>query len=163
AVSLYPFAERAPSLPEAEAIEEIDIGGVALLRAAAKSYHDVIAVHDPAQFAEVLAALEAGVTLAQRRAWASQAFAHTARYVAAIASGLERREARRGGGGEGRGEAAPLPEVHALALEKVRGLRYGENPHQSAALYARPGDAKVLAAWREGREVSYNNLLDLAA
>jgi phosphoribosylaminoimidazolecarboxamide formyltransferase/IMP cyclohydrolase len=154
AVSLYPFEERAPSLPDAGAIEEIDIGGVALLRAAAKSHRDVVVVHDPAQFPEVLAALEAGVTSGQRRAWAIEAFARTARYDAAIAGELARRAA-------GAGEA--WPQLHGLALEKVRGLRYGENPHQSAALYARAGDAAALGAWREGRELSYNYLLVLEA
>ena len=175
AVSLYPFEERAASLPEAGAIEEIDIGGVALLRAAAKSYRDVIAVHDPAQFAEVLAALEAGVTIERRRAWAIQAFARTMRYDAAIASELARRaEAERGAGeaapagrapaGEQAGVAAEsLPAFHVMTLEKVRGLRYGENPHQSAALYARSGEAAALVSWREGRELSFNNLLDLEA
>jgi phosphoribosylaminoimidazolecarboxamide formyltransferase/IMP cyclohydrolase len=177
AVSLYPFEERAPSLPEAGAVEEIDIGGVALLRAAAKSYRDVIAVHDPAQFSEVLEALEAGVTLERRRAWAIQAFARTARYDAAIASELARRADAEHGGGEaatragGRAAAGEqvgaaieaLPAFHVLALERVRGLRYGENPHQSAALYARAGEGAALGAWREGRELSYNNLLDLEA
>jgi phosphoribosylaminoimidazolecarboxamide formyltransferase/IMP cyclohydrolase len=157
AVSLYPFEERAGALPEAGAVEEIDIGGVALLRAAAKSYRDVIAVHDPAQFPEVLEALAAGVTLERRRARAVQAFARTARYDAAIASEL----ARRAEAGHGGGEA--LPALHVLALERVRGLRYGENPHQSASLYARAGEGAALSAWREGRELSYNNLLDLEA
>ena len=175
AVSLYPFEARASSLPESGAIEEIDVGGVALLRAAAKSYRDVIALYDPMQFAEVLTALEVGVTLEQRRAWAIQAFARTARYDAAIANELARRaaaepgageSARSGtaaGGEEARAAAEPLPAFHVMTLEKVRGLRYGENPHQSAALYARPGEASALGAWREGRELSYNNLLDLAA
>jgi phosphoribosylaminoimidazolecarboxamide formyltransferase/IMP cyclohydrolase len=174
AVSLYPFEERAPSLPDAGAIEEIDIGGVALLRAAAKSHRDVIVVHDPAQFSDVLAALEAGVTPERRRAWATAAFARTARYDAAIARELARR-----GGGEVRTERGLAPEPGAgadetrageaipkryeLALEQVRGLRYGENPHQTAALYARAGEGAALAAWHEGRELSYNNLLDLEA
>jgi len=179
AVALYPFEEKAPALPEAGAIEQIDIGGVALLRAAAKSHGDVIVLHDPAQFPAALQALEAGVTPEQRRAWAIQAFARTARYDLAIASELERRA--QAGGGEagapgtaapaGGGAAAPvaaapgdaMPRRYVLTLEQVRGLRYGENPHQSAALYARAGEGETLAAWREGRELSYNNLLDLHA
>lgn len=175
AVSLYPFEERAAALSEAGATEEIDIGGVALLRAAAKNHRDVIAVHDSSQFPEVLAALEAGVTMEQRRAWAMRAFARTARYDAAIASDLALRAAEEVAGREsvavtthaaeavargGDGAQAP-PAFIVLALERARGLRYGENPHQSAALYARAGEGAALEAWREGRELSYNNLLDL--
>ncbi len=157
AVTLYPFEERAGGLDEAAAVEEIDIGGVALLRAAAKNFTDVIAVHDPGQYDPVLAALRAGgPTREQRREWALATFARTARYDAAIAGDLGRRA--RGGD-----EGAEPPLVHVLALERVRGLRYGENPHQPAALYARAGHAAALDAWREGKELSYNNLLDLEA
>lgn len=151
-VSLYPFEARAAALDEPGAVEEIDIGGVALLRAAAKNFADVIVLHDPAQYAEVLAALgRGGATLEERRAWAVRTFARTARYDAAIAGELARRA----------GET--LPPVHVTALERVRGLRYGENPHQPAALYARAGHGAALEAWREGKELSYNNLLDLEA
>jgi phosphoribosylaminoimidazolecarboxamide formyltransferase/IMP cyclohydrolase len=151
-VSLYPFEERAGALGEADAVEEIDIGGVALLRGAAKNYADVIVVHETSQYAEVLAALaRGGPTLEERRAWAIRTFARTARYDAAIAAELARRA----------GE--DLPPVHVRAFEKVRGLRYGENPHQQAALYAPAGHAARLEAWREGKELSYNNLLDLEA
>jgi len=152
AVSLYPFEERAGSLDETGAIEEIDIGGVALLRAAAKNHADVIVVHDPSQYDAVLHALETrSATPERRRAWAMSAFARTARYDAAIATDLARRA----------GE--DLPPVHVVALERVRALRYGENPHQQAALYARDGRAAMLDAWKEGKELSYNNLLDLEA
>jgi phosphoribosylaminoimidazolecarboxamide formyltransferase/IMP cyclohydrolase len=155
AVTLYPFEERAGGLDEAGAVEEIDIGGVALLRAAAKNYAHVTVIHDPSRYDAVLAALEAGgSTLEQRRAWALETFARTARYDAAIAGDLGRRAAG--------GDDAP-PPVHVVALERVRGLRYGENPHQSAALYARAGHAAALDAWREGKALSYNNLLDLEA
>ncbi len=157
AVTLYPFEARAGSLDEAGAVEEIDVGGVALLRGAAKNYADVIVVHDPDQYSRVLSALEAGgPSLEQRREWAVEAFARTARYDAAIAAELARRAA-----GNGPGEDPPV--VHVLALERARGLRYGENPHQPAALYARAGQAAALHAWREGKELSYNNLLDLEA
>jgi phosphoribosylaminoimidazolecarboxamide formyltransferase/IMP cyclohydrolase len=153
AVSLYPFEERGVGLDDAGMVEEIDIGGVALLRAAAKNHAGVIVIHDPAQYAEVLASLEAGGSShAQRRAWATRAFARTARYDAAIAAEL----AKRAAGGE-------PPPVHVTALERVRSLRYGENPHQPAALYARAGRTAALEAWREGKELSYNNLLDLEA
>lgn len=153
AVSLYPFETRGAKLPDAEMIEEIDIGGVALLRGAAKNHDGVIVVHDPAQYADVLAALERGVTPDDRRRWALAAFAHTAHYDSTIARELARRMA---------GEEEP-PAFHALTLEHVRTLRYGENPHQSAALYARSGARRALDSWREGKELSYNNLLDLEA
>ena len=157
AVTLYPFEERAGGLDEAGAVEEIDIGGVALLRAAAKNYGDVTVIHDPSQYDIVLATLRAGgSSLEQRRAWALATFARTARYDAAIAGDLGRRAV----GGKGQAEAPP---VHVVALERVRGLRYGENPHQAAALYARVGDHGALQALREGKELSYNNLLDVEA
>ena len=157
AVTLYPFEERAGALDEAGAVEEIDVGGVALLRAAAKNYADVTVIHDPSQYEAVLEALRAGgASAAQRREWALAAFARTARYDAAIAADL----GRRASGGEAAGE---LPAVHVVALERVRGLRYGENPHQAAALYARSGEPAPLQVTREGKELSYNNLLDLEA
>ena len=156
AVTLYPFEERAAALDDAGMVEEVDIGGVALLRAAAKNHAAVIVLHDPAQYAGALAALETGgPTPEQRREWALRTFARTARYD--IAAELERRAGAAAGG-----EEAP-PALRVLALERVRSLRYGENPHQPAALYARPGAAAALEAWREGRELSYNNLLDLEA
>jgi len=157
AVSLYPFEERAGGLDDAGMVEEIDIGGVALLRAAAKNHAAVVVLHEPGQYAGALAAFEAGgPTAGERRDWALRAFARTARYDAAIAAELERRAAAPGG------EAAP-PALHVVALERVRTLRYGENPHEAAALYARAGSARELEAWREGRELSYNNLVDLEA
>lgn len=157
AVTLYPFEARARQLDEAGAVEEIDIGGVALLRAAAKNYADVLVVNDPADYAELLAALVAGgPSPAQRRAWASRTFARTARYDAAIAAELAARH-------EGASAEDTAPPIHVLGLERVRGLRYGENPHQPAALYVRLGAASRLGSVREGKELSYNNLLDLAA
>jgi len=164
AVTLYPFEERAGALDEVRAVEEIDIGGVALLRAAAKNFADVTVVHDPSQYDAVLAALSGGgSTLDQRRNWALAAFARTARYDAAIAAELGRRAA---GESPAERESGP-PDLYVLALERVRGLRYGENPHQEAALYARLGDARALGALQsalhEGKELSYNNLLDVEA
>ncbi|MBI1797904.1 MAG: bifunctional phosphoribosylaminoimidazolecarboxamide formyltransferase/IMP cyclohydrolase [Candidatus Eisenbacteria bacterium] len=157
AVTLYPFEERAGGLDESGAVDEIDIGGVALLRGAAKNYADVIVIHDPLQYGAVLAALEGGGTrLEQRREWALATFARTARYDAAIAAELARRAT-------GDVETPEPPLVHALVLERARGLRYGENPHQSAALYTRAGDSRALQALREGKELSYNNLLDVEA
>ncbi len=152
AVSLYPFEDRGPGLDDAGMVEEIDIGGVALLRAAAKNHRDVIVAHDAAQYAAILAALEAGgPTADERRAWATAAFARTARYDAAIASELSRRA----------GEDPPATLL--LALERLRTLRYGENPHQHGALYAPAGATPGLHATREGKELSYNNVLDVEA
>jgi len=153
AVTLYPFEERGRGLDDEAMIEDIDIGGVALLRAAAKNHESVIVVHDPSQYVEIEGALGRGVTRAERRRWAMSAFARTARYDAAIAAELARRLA-------GPDEA---PAVHALVLEKLRGLRYGENPHQVAAVYAVASSRAPSApdAVRETRELSYNNLLDV--
>ena len=152
AVTLYPFEQRASSLEESQAIEEIDIGGVALLRAAAKNFAHVIVAHDPSQYDAILEALRSGAaSLEQRRGWATATFARTARYDAAIAADLSRRA----------GEESPSQLV--VSLERVRGLRYGENPHQQAAVYAEPGDAAAWHSAREGKELSYNNLLDVEA
>ncbi|MGH7741065.1 MAG: bifunctional phosphoribosylaminoimidazolecarboxamide formyltransferase/IMP cyclohydrolase [Candidatus Eiseniibacteriota bacterium] len=165
AVTLYPFESRAASLDLAGAIEEIDIGGVALLRGAAKNADSVIVIDDPGQYKEVSAALEAGgPDLKQRQTWAARTFARTARYDAAIAAELSRRLEAEGAGDAAAGAAGSAPPLlHVLALERARTLRYGENPHQSAALYARAGERGALEAWKEGRELSYNNLLDLEA
>ena len=153
AVTLYPFEEKAPGLDEAGAVEEIDIGGVALLRGAAKNFADVIVVHDVRQYGEVLRALEAGgASLEQRRAWALATFARTAAYDSAIATELGRRAA-----------AHEPPPIYVVGLERVRPLRYGENPHQISALYARSGVASGLHAEREGKGLSFNNLVDLHA
>ena len=163
AVTLYPFEERAAALDEVLAVEEIDIGGVALLRAAAKNFTDVTVVHDPSQYEAVLEALRAGgSTLGQRREWALAAFAHTARYDAAIADELGRRAGGEPAPAPEREDGADPPAIHVVALERVRGLRYGENPHQQAALYTRIGDHGALRALHEGKELSYNNLLDVA-
>lgn len=153
AVTLYPFEREGVSLDDAGMIEEIDIGGVALLRGAAKNHDGVLVLHDASQFEAVLGALREGVAPAFRRQLALAAFARTARYDAAIASELARRL----------GEPDEPPAFHALTLERSRTLRYGENPHQLAALYARAGQGAKLASWREGKELSYNNLLDLEA
>ncbi|HUK62251.1 MAG TPA: bifunctional phosphoribosylaminoimidazolecarboxamide formyltransferase/IMP cyclohydrolase [Dongiaceae bacterium] len=152
-VTLYPFETRAAGLDDAGLVEEIDIGGVALLRAAAKNHRDVSVLHDPCQYDAALAAFAAGGPAPeQRRAWAIGAFARTARYDGAIAGELARR-----------GDPGTPPPVHVVALERVRGLRYGENPHQTAAFYVRAGAGGGLSAAREGKELSYNNLVDLHA
>lgn len=160
--NLYPFADTIaqPGIGEAEAVEEIDIGGVTLLRAAAKNYESLTVLCDPADYGEVVEALyQGGPSLAMRRRLALKAFRHTAAYDAAIATWLM-----------GIVEAEePLPGELNIAARRVLSLRYGENPHQQAALY-RPlpgsyGWAGPAPAFEQlqGKELSYNNILDLEA
>ena len=168
AVNLYPFEATAArtDLPLAEVIEQIDIGGPALLRAAGKNFEGVAAITDPADYAEVLGELEAqgGLSRATRFRLAQKVFAHTARYDSLIAGFLET--------GAGRlapelvpTSAAPFPAILSLRLERVQALRYGENPHQAGALYREiPAEGGVADARQlQGKELSYNNLLDLDA
>ncbi len=155
-VNLYPFAAtRARSATFAECIEQIDVGGPAMLRAAAKCHERVTVLVDPADYSAFLVEFaEAGGTrLETRRRFAAKAFALTAAYDAAIAAFLD----------ETRGET--FPERFVLAAERVERLRYGENPHQAAALYRLGGPRPGVAAARrlQGKELSYNNLLDADA
>ena len=160
-VNLYPFEQTiaAPDCTFAEAIENIDIGGPAMLRAAAKNHDHVAVAVDPADYAELLEELSnGGTSLALRRHFATKVYAHTARYDGLIANWLGTRA------DAGKPEAFPL-SLH-LAFERSQSLRYGENPHQSAALYVEknvpPGTvaaARVLA----GKELSYNNIADADA
>ncbi|MGQ0668725.1 MAG: bifunctional phosphoribosylaminoimidazolecarboxamide formyltransferase/IMP cyclohydrolase [Actinomycetota bacterium] len=155
--NLYPFRETVASgAASDEVIEQIDIGGPTLVRAAAKNFESVGVVVSPERYAEVADELgrEGGLTRETRRALAAEAFAHTAAYDAAVAGWFAAEDA-----GEG------LPDFVGLALRKIQGLRYGENPHQRGALYteiAGPGPlggAKVL----QGKEMSFNNWLDVDA
>jgi phosphoribosylaminoimidazolecarboxamide formyltransferase/IMP cyclohydrolase len=153
--NLYPFEETAadPDASLETVIEQIDIGGVALLRAAAKNLVHVTAVCDPTDYAAVLAEIEAQgeVSPETRRQLAVKAFARTAAYDAAIWRYLADGEDL-------------LPEQLVLGLGKLTDLRYGENPHQRAALYARPGTTGPLGGELiQGKPLSYNNLLDLDA
>jgi phosphoribosylaminoimidazolecarboxamide formyltransferase/IMP cyclohydrolase len=155
AVNLYPFEATAadPGASPSAVVEQIDVGGVALLRAAAKNHAHVTVLCDPADYDPVLAELEAqgAVSAATRRRLAVGAFARTAAYDAAIWRYLA-------------GDDALLPESLPLSLRKVTDLRYGENPHQRAALYALPGASGPLGGeLLQGRSLSYNNLLDLDA
>ena len=150
AVNLYPFEDaiRQPATTHADAIENIDIGGVALLRAAAKNHARVTVVCSPQDYAPVLAALQAGgsPSAALRQQLAARAFARTQQYDAAIAAYLA--------------EAEPI-NVQAYA---VQALRYGENPHQAATLFGyAPGAGPLGGRVLQGKELSYNNLLDLDA
>ncbi len=147
-VNLYPFQQTIanPQVALADAVEQIDIGGVALLRAAAKNFAHVVALVDPADYGMLLEGLRAGeLPMALRRHLAAKAFAHTAAYDAAIAAYLAE---------------DPLPPTLAMAWPKAQALRYGENPHQSAALY---GNFHQLFQQLHGKELSYNNILDTTA
>ncbi len=149
-VNLYPFeAMRERALPLAELVEFIDIGGPAMIRAAAKNFRDVAVVVDPSLYPLVLTAVErGGFTDDERLALARAAFARTAAYDAAISNHLH---ALDGG----------FPTVYTRQWTNGRPLRYGENPHQQAAVY---GDAGIAGAVPlQGREMSYNNYLDLDA
>ncbi|MGH8441727.1 MAG: bifunctional phosphoribosylaminoimidazolecarboxamide formyltransferase/IMP cyclohydrolase [Nevskiaceae bacterium] len=160
-VNLYPF-EQAVARPDcslADAIENIDIGGPAMVRAAAKNHAHVAVVVDPADYGRVLEAARAGsVTDALRRELATKAFAHTARYDANVAGYLSSLAPD--------GTRVPFPAVLGLQLGKKLDLRYGENPHQRAAFYverdAAPG---TIAAARQlqGKDLSYNNIADADA
>ena len=160
AVNLYPFESTVadPDCALEDAVENIDIGGPAMLRAAAKNYGSVAAIVDPADYARVLAEIQKSgrVSDETRFALAKKAFAHTAAYDGAIAGYLTSLNGKRG----------EYPEVLTLQLRKLQDLRYGENPHQSAALYrdARPVPG-ALTAYRQvqGKELSYNNIADADA
>ena len=150
--NLYPFQETVanPAVTEADAIEQIDIGGVTLLRAAAKNFESVSVVCEPADYPALLTALaEGGPDTETRRELALKAFRHTAAYDAAISTWLGARV-----------EGDALPETISVSARKVQALRYGENPHQAAALYASE-DFPFEQLW--GKELSYNNLIDLDA
>ncbi|HEX2902179.1 MAG TPA: bifunctional phosphoribosylaminoimidazolecarboxamide formyltransferase/IMP cyclohydrolase [Jatrophihabitans sp.] len=162
--NLYPFRETVASgAALAEIVEQIDIGGPAMVRASAKNHGSVAIVVDPASYPEVLTAVASGgFDLAQRQRLAGRAFAHTAAYDAAVANWFGEQSVL--------SEATAVPEREntgftpyvGLALERAAVLRYGENPHQAAALYveqgARPGIAQ--ADQLHGKEMSFNNYID---
>lgn len=167
AVNLYPFRETIArvGVTDAEAIENIDIGGPAMLRSAAKNHASVWVVVDPADYQRVLAAMdgetpEAAIDVgsprvrALRRELAGKVYAHTAAYDAAIAGYIER--------GPDTAEPDPPARFH-LDLDRVQPLRYGENPSQTAAFYRVLGASGGLPAIRQlhGKELSFNNLLDV--
>jgi len=151
--NLYPFRETvAADISEDETVEQIDIGGPSMVRAAAKNHPSVAVVVDPSSYDTVLNAVQdGGFDLAARRALAAKAFAHTAAYDVAVASWFARPD--------------DFPPFVGLALERAEVLRYGENPHQSAALYvdhdAPPGLAQ--AEQLHGKAMSYNNYVDTDA
>ena len=153
AVNLYPFRETAarPDASPEEVIEQIDIGGPSMIRSAAKNFAGVYVVVDPADYERVLGAVIAGDDDADlRRLLAGKAFAHTAGYDSAIAGWFA-----------AQGDTL-FPEWVALSLERAQSLRYGENPDQRAAFYVeRPGAGLHGLRQRGGKELSFNNLLDL--
>jgi phosphoribosylaminoimidazolecarboxamide formyltransferase / IMP cyclohydrolase len=154
-VNLYPFEATVakPDVKLHDAIENIDIGGPSMLRSAAKNHDSVTVVVDPADYAEVAKQIsESGnTTLELRRKLCQKVYACTAAYDAAIASHLQK---------EFSGGKNALPEVLAISAPLVQSLRYGENPHQAAALY---GKFNEFFQQLHGKELSYNNILDLTA
>ncbi|GHD09275.1 bifunctional phosphoribosylaminoimidazolecarboxamide formyltransferase/IMP cyclohydrolase [Zhihengliuella salsuginis] len=161
-VNLYPFVDTVKSGAEPDAVvEQIDIGGPSMVRAAAKNHPSVGIVVDPAKYGRVVeAAAAGGFTLAERKRLAAAAFAHTAAYDAAVASWT----AAQFGDDEGE-DAEGWPAYSGLSLERQQVLRYGENPHQPAALYrdlsSGPGIAQ--STQLHGKAMSYNNYVDADA
>jgi phosphoribosylaminoimidazolecarboxamide formyltransferase/IMP cyclohydrolase len=155
-VNLYPFTQTVASGADHEAcVEQIDIGGPAMVRASAKNYANVAVVVSPDRYGEVLEAIElGGFTMQERAALAAQAFAHTAAYDTAVAQWMARNQ-----------DSAEFPDWIGGSWQRVEILRYGENPHQSAAVYRsehhEPGiaDAEQL----HGKAMSYNNYVDADA
>jgi phosphoribosylaminoimidazolecarboxamide formyltransferase / IMP cyclohydrolase len=157
--NLYPFTSTVASGASAdECVEQIDIGGPSMVRAAAKNHPSVAIVVDPARYPDLLAAVAAGgFTLEQRRRLAAEAFAHTAAYDVAVASWFASSYAP--------ADESPFPDFTASAWSRKSVLRYGENPHQQAALFIPAGEAAAensLAAAEQlhGKEMSFNNYVD---
>ena len=156
--NLYPFVATIskPDVTLEDALENIDIGGPTMLRAAAKNFNSVAVVVDPADYDWVAEKLSGeGLSDSERRTLAAKAFQHVAGYDATVADYLASGE-----------NAAPLPEALSLAFDQVTTLRYGENPHQQGALYVPAGGPSGgIAGARQlhGRELSYNNLMDADA
>jgi len=166
-VNLYPFSATAakPGVTPEELIENIDIGGPAMVRSAAKNFQSVGVVTDPADYAAIAAELREHkeLAMATRLRLARKAYARTARYDGEIATELERLAAKEA---VSIGALEKLPERIHIALERGQTMRYGENPHQSAALYLPAGQAVsglAGAKQHQGKELSYNNLVDLDA
>jgi phosphoribosylaminoimidazolecarboxamide formyltransferase / IMP cyclohydrolase len=162
-VNLYPFAATIAKagVTRAEAIENIDIGGPAMLRGAAKNHADVAVVVDPADYPELLTALQQGngaTNFALRARLATKAFAHTACYDSLVADYLAREYGASKDGAEG-----AFPAELGIGLTRIATLRYGENPHQRAAFYRSPGataDSIAGARFAQGKELSFNNIAD---
>lgn len=165
AVNLYPFRQtiEKPGVTFEEAIENIDIGGPAMLRSAAKNHEGVIVICDPVDYSEVLEELKTKGDVGKklRRKLALKVFEHTAFYDAMISDYL-----RKNIGAEEEGETDIFPKNLTLAFEKAQELRYGENPHQRASFYREAGDISgTIAGARKlsGKELSFNNINDADA
>src|SRR5579871_3882711 len=166
-VNLYPFSATAakPGVTPEELIENIDIGGPAMIRSAAKNFQSVGVVTDPADYGTIVSELreKKELSLATRLMLARKAYARTARYDGEITTELERLSANEG---VTIGTLEKLPERININLERQQSMRYGENPHQAAALYipaGRPVAGFAGAKQLQGKELSYNNLVDLDA
>ena len=150
-VNLYPFEEMTKqALPLDELIEFIDIGGPAMIRASAKNYRDVLVITDPADYPFIINAVSAGrnITIEERLSFARKVFARMAAYDGAISNYLYSVD-------------SDFPDVYSVQYTEGRGLRYGENPHQKAAVYGSSGIAGSHPL--QGKAMSYNNYLDLDA
>jgi phosphoribosylaminoimidazolecarboxamide formyltransferase / IMP cyclohydrolase len=160
-VNLYDFQRYAakPGVSREELIENIDIGGPTMIRAAAKNFQDVAVVVSPDQYPAILSELDGNGELTPATHWhlAQQAFAHTAAYDAAVATRLQQIDA------EGHSNGQELPASLSLFAPRITDLRYGENPHQHAALYSSQKAGIAGAQQLHGKELSYNNLVDLDA
>ena len=174
AVNLYPFRKAAanPATPFEALVEEIDIGGPSLVRAAAKNFRGVLVVVDPADYPRLLAALDRTPDLAFRFELMLKAFAHTAEYDTTIASTLlqtrvngDRVERAHSPDDSQYPPTIELLDQLNLSVRKMRDLRYGENPHQKAAWYGTPSGGSGFSAVDvvQGKELSFTNLLDLDA
>ncbi|MGN6241425.1 MAG: bifunctional phosphoribosylaminoimidazolecarboxamide formyltransferase/IMP cyclohydrolase [Cellulosimicrobium cellulans] len=155
-VNLYPFAATVASgAGPDEVVEQIDIGGPSMVRAAAKNHPSVAVVVDPARYDDVVAAVrDGGFTFAQRKRLAAQAFAHTAQYDVAVASWFASSYAPDG---------PAFPAFTGATWERADVLRYGENPHQQAALYTHWRGGLATATQVQGKAMSYNNYVDADA
>ncbi|MCL2012749.1 MAG: bifunctional phosphoribosylaminoimidazolecarboxamide formyltransferase/IMP cyclohydrolase [Cystobacterineae bacterium] len=159
AVNLYPFVETVlKGAPPEEVLEQIDVGGPAMIRAAAKNAQNVMVLTNPADYSRVLKELEENqgrLSHATRAYLQRRAFEHTAAYDAAIATWMQKRDEE------------DFPETLALSFERAQNLRYGENPHQRAAFYRSKiqpdGPSTAFSRVLQGKALSYNNLLDIDA
>jgi phosphoribosylaminoimidazolecarboxamide formyltransferase/IMP cyclohydrolase len=160
-VNLYEFEKHAnkPGVTREELIENIDIGGPTMIRAAAKNFQDVAVVVSPTQYDEVLSEIAEHGDVSPSIHWhlAQQAFAHTAAYDAAVSARLAKIAP------DGSTTAEELPATLSIAAPRTTALRYGENPHQKAALYSFENGGVAGARQLHGKELSYNNLVDLDA